>query len=164
MLNSAEGRFQVIKSDNNIIGIVDYAHTPDALHNVLSVINRINNKKGKVITVVGCGGNRDKKKRPLIANVAFQASSQVIFTSDNPRQEDPDKIIEDMMKGIDESNNQGVLIIKERKQAIRTACKLAGSNDIILIAGKGHEKYQEHKEGKKEFDDLKELKISLKVN
>lgn len=162
MLDSPEGRFQIVRSRNNIIGIVDYAHTPDALENILKVINKINIKNSKVITIIGCGGNRDMDKRPKMAKVACTLSSNVIFTNDNPRDEDPKKIISQMMKGVSKIQLEKVIVIEDRLQAVKTACALANSNDIILLAGKGHEKYQELKNKKIEFDDFKELKLMLK--
>ena len=162
MLDSPEGRFQIVRSSNKIIGIVDYAHTPDALENILKVINKINVQNFKIITIIGCGGNRDIDKRPSMAKVACALSSNVIFTNDNPRDEDPKKIISQMMKGVSKIQLEKVIVIEDRLQAIKTACALANSNDIILLAGKGHEKYQELKNKKIEFDDFKELKLMLK--
>ena len=163
MLNSAEGRFQFIRSENQITGIVDYAHTDDALKNVLSTINNIRSNAEQLITVIGCGGDRDKSKRPLMAKVACDLSTQVILTSDNPRSESPDAIIDDMLAGLDPVQNKKVLVISDRKQAIKTACRLANDTDIILVAGKGHEKYQEIKGEKFPFDDMEELKQSLNI-
>lgn len=163
MLNSAEGRFQFIRSENQITGIVDYAHTDDALKNVLSTINNIRSNAEQLITVIGCGGDRDKSKRPLMAKVACDLSTQVILTSDNPRSESPDAIIDDMLAGLDPVQNKKVLVIADRKQAIKTACRLANDTDIILVAGKGHEKYQEIKGEKFPFDDMEELKQSLNI-
>ena len=153
-LPAVEGRFQYIRSESGITVIVDYAHTPDALKNVLETVNKIRSGAEKVITVVGCGGNRDKGKRPEMANLATQLSDQAIFTSDNPRDEDPDAIIEDMIKGVEAHLSQRYLSITNRREAIRTAIRLAKAGDIILIAGKGHEKYQEIKGEKHPFDDL----------
>jgi len=163
LLETAKGRFECIQS-GDITAIVDYAHTDDALKNVLSTINNIRTKTEELITVVGCGGDRDKTKRPLMAAVACNLSTQVILTSDNPRSENPDTIIEDMMKGLDPIQKKKVLVITDRRQAIKTACKLAKSKDIVLIAGKGHEKYQEINGEKLPFDDLEELKQSLNLN
>lgn len=164
MLDSPEGRFQIVRSRNKITGIVDYAHTPDALENILKVINKINVKNFKIITIIGCGGDRDKAKRPIMAKVACTLSTNVIFTNDNPRNEDPKKIISQMMAGVSKSQSEKVIVIEDRLQAIKTACALVNRNDIILLAGKGHEKYQELKTEKIEFDDFKELKILLKDN
>jgi UDP-N-acetylmuramoyl-L-alanyl-D-glutamate--2,6-diaminopimelate ligase len=163
MLTAAEGRFECVQS-GDITAIVDYAHTDDALKNVLSTINAIRTKTEEVITVVGCGGDRDKTKRPKIAAVACNLSTQVIFTTDNPRSENPDAIIEDMIRGLDPIQKKKVLVITDRRQAIKTACKLAKAKDIVLIAGKGHEKYQEINGEKFPFDDLEELKLSLNIN
>ena len=162
MLDSPEGRFQIVRSSNKIIGIVDYAHTPDALENILKVINKINVQNFKIITIIGCGGNRDMDKRPKMAKVACTLSSNVIFTNDNPRDEDPNKIISQMMKGVSKIQLEKVIVIEDRLQAIKTAYTLANSNDIILLAGKGHEKYQQLKNKKIEFDDFKELKLLFK--
>jgi UDP-N-acetylmuramoyl-L-alanyl-D-glutamate--2,6-diaminopimelate ligase len=141
-LESVSGRFQFIVSNDKITAIVDYAHTPDALENVLNTINDIRTKNEQLITVVGCGGDRDKTKRPIMAHIASSMSNKVIITSDNPRTEDPIDIIADMEKGVEPQNQKKTLSIVDRKQAIKTACQLAGHNDIILIAGKGHETYQ----------------------
>jgi UDP-N-acetylmuramoyl-L-alanyl-D-glutamate--2,6-diaminopimelate ligase len=163
MLTAAEGRFERVQS-GDITAIVDYAHTDDALKNVLSTINNIRTKTEELITVVGCGGDRDKTKRPKMAAVACNLSTQVIFTTDNPRSENPDAIIEDMIRGLDPIQKKKVLVITDRRQAIKTACKLAKAKDIVLIAGKGHEKYQEINGEKFPFDDLEELKLSLNIN
>jgi UDP-N-acetylmuramoyl-L-alanyl-D-glutamate--2,6-diaminopimelate ligase len=163
MLTAAEGRFECVQS-GDITAIVDYAHTDDALKNVLSTINNIRTKTEELITVVGCGGDRDKTKRPKMAAVACNLSTQVIFTTDNPRSENPDAIIEDMIRGLDPIQKKKVLVITDRRQAIKTACKLAKAKDIVLIAGKGHEKYQEINGEKFPFDDLEELKLSLNIN
>jgi UDP-N-acetylmuramoyl-L-alanyl-D-glutamate--2,6-diaminopimelate ligase len=153
-LKSVEGRFQYVQSKSGITAIVDYAHTPDALKNVLETIAKIRGGNEKVITVVGCGGNRDATKRPTMAKIATQLSNQVIFTSDNPRHEDPDAIIQEMEAGVEIPYQKKYLSITSRKEAIKTAVKLAAPNDIILIAGKGHEKYQDIKGEKLPFDDL----------
>jgi UDP-N-acetylmuramoyl-L-alanyl-D-glutamate--2,6-diaminopimelate ligase len=163
MLTSPEGRFQYLQSEEKITAIVDYAHTDDALKNVLTTVNNIRANAEQLITVVGCGGDRDKTKRPLMAAVACNLSNQVILTSDNPRSENPDAIIEDMMRELDPIQRKKVLVIIDRKQAIKTACRLAKTNDIILVAGKGHEKYQEINGEKFPFDDLEELKQSLNI-
>jgi UDP-N-acetylmuramoyl-L-alanyl-D-glutamate--2,6-diaminopimelate ligase len=161
-LQSVSGRFQYLVSDEKITAIVDYAHTPDALKNVLETINSIRTKNESLITVVGCGGDRDKTKRPKMAHIASELSTKVIFTSDNPRNEVPQAIIEDMEKGVEPQNFKKTLSILDRKQAIKTACQLAEAKDIILIAGKGHETYQEIKGERLDFDDFKTVKELLK--
>lgn len=153
-LTSVEGRFQYVKSTNQISGIVDYAHTPDALKNVLKTINEISTGNEQVITVVGCGGDRDKEKRPLMAAIACELSTKVILTSDNPRTESPEEIIKDMRTGVEAIHFKKVLAITNRAEAIKTACSMANAGDIILVAGKGHEKYQEINGEKMPFDDL----------
>lgn len=160
-LESVSGRFQYIVSNANITAIVDYAHTPDALENVLNTINEVRTKNEQLITVVGCGGNRDTAKRPVMANIATELSDKVILTSDNPRNEEPETIIHEMEKGIQAQNFKKVLSITDRLQAIKTACQLAQPNDIILIAGKGHETYQEIKGVRHDFDDMKNVKEIL---
>lgn len=161
-LQTAEGRFDyVISKSQNIIGIVDYAHTPDALEKVLQTIDGVKNGNNNVITVVGCGGDRDKAKRPIMAKVACDYSNQVILTSDNPRTENPHDILAEMEKGIPPYATQKVLTIENRRQAIKTACTLAKQNDIILVAGKGHEKYQDINGVKHHFDDKEELTKNL---
>ncbi len=160
-LESVSGRFQFIVSKTNITAIVDYAHTPDAIENVLKTTNDIRTKNEQLITVVGCGGNRDKTKRPIMANIASQLSDKVILTSDNPRNEDPEIIIKEMETGVSAENYRKVLSITDRKQAIKTACQLAQPNDIILIAGKGHETYQEVNGVRHDFDDMKIVKEIL---
>lgn len=157
-LVSVEGRFQYIKSAENVAAIVDYAHTPDALKNVLSTIKEIRTGNEKVITVVGCGGNRDKEKRPIMTKIACDFSDKVILTSDNPRNENPEQIITDMRAGVEPLHFKKVLAITNREEAIKTACALAETNDIILVAGKGHEKYQEINGEKFPFDDMEVLK------
>ncbi len=152
-LNGAEGRFDYLTSPNGIIGIIDYAHTPDAVQNVLGTIQDIRNGTEQVITVIGCGGDRDKTKRPVMARVACDWSDKVILTSDNPRSEEPEKIIRDMEAGVMPHNKKKALSITDRKEAIRTACHLAKPGDIILVAGKGHEKYQDIGGVKHPFDD-----------
>lgn len=161
-LESVSGRFQYFISDQKITAIVDYAHTPDALKNVLSTINDIRSKNEELITVVGCGGDRDKTKRPKMGHIASALSTQVIFTSDNPRTEDPESIIEEIEKGVEPQNYKRVLSITNRRQAIKAACQMAQKNDIILIAGKGHETYQEVNGVRKDFDDYKIVKNVLK--
>ncbi|MEH6705305.1 MAG: UDP-N-acetylmuramoyl-L-alanyl-D-glutamate--2,6-diaminopimelate ligase [Galbibacter orientalis] len=160
-LESVGGRFQYFISEEKITAIVDYAHTPDALKNVLETINAIRTGNENLITVVGCGGDRDKTKRPVMANIASTLSTKAIFTSDNPRTEDPKKIIEEMEAGVEPQNYNKTISIEDRKQAIKTACQFATSNDIILIAGKGHETYQEVNGVKNDFDDLKVVKELL---
>jgi UDP-N-acetylmuramoyl-L-alanyl-D-glutamate--2,6-diaminopimelate ligase len=160
-LESVSGRFQFIVSASNITAIVDYAHTPDALENVLKTINDIRTKNEQLITVVGCGGNRDKTKRPIMAGIASDLSDKAIFTSDNPRNEDPEIIIAEMEQGVAPQNYKKMLTITDRKQAIKTACQLAQPNDIILIAGKGHETYQEINGIRHDFDDMKIVKEIL---
>ncbi|WP_165698018.1 UDP-N-acetylmuramoyl-L-alanyl-D-glutamate--2,6-diaminopimelate ligase [Flavobacterium nackdongense] len=154
-LESVSGRFQFIVSSTNITAIVDYAHTPDALENVLKTINDIRTKNEQLITVVGCGGNRDKAKRPIMAGIATELSDKVVLTSDNPRNEDPEAIIQEMEQGVAPQHFKKSLSITDRKQAIKTACQLAQPNDIILIAGKGHETYQEIQGVRHDFDDMK---------
>ena len=161
-LESVSGRFQYMVSDEKITAIVDYAHTPDALKNVLETINSIRTKNEELITVVGCGGDRDKTKRPKMAHIASALSTKVIFTSDNPRTEVPEKIIEDMEAGVEPQNFKKTMSIVDRKQAIKTACQLANANDIILIAGKGHETYQEVNGVRSDFDDYKIVEDFLK--
>ncbi len=161
-LNPIEGRFEYFRTDNGITGIVDYAHTPDALLNVLKTIKDIRTGNEKVITVVGCGGDRDGAKRPVMARIACENSDKVILTSDNPRSEDPAAIIAQMQTGVDPLHFKKTLSITDRKEAIRTACSLALPGDIILLAGKGHEKYQEIKGVKYPFDDLDILIENLK--
>ncbi len=161
-LTSVSGRFQYFISDEKITAIVDYAHTPDALKNVLETINSIRTKNESLITVVGCGGDRDKTKRPKMGHIASELSNKVIFTSDNPRGETPETIIEDIEKGVEPQNFKKTLSIVDRKQAIKTACQLAAPNDIILIAGKGHETYQEIKGERFNFDDYKTVEELLK--
>ncbi|MDD3877411.1 MAG: UDP-N-acetylmuramoyl-L-alanyl-D-glutamate--2,6-diaminopimelate ligase [Bacteroidales bacterium] len=163
-MKAVEGRFEYIKNHQNITAIVDYAHTPDALKNVLDTINDIRTGNEQIISVIGCGGNRDKEKRPLMAKIASQKSNIVILTSDNPRFEEAIDIIEDMKKGLDVMNTKKILIIENRKEAIKTACVLGKEGDILLIAGKGHEKYQEIKGVKYPFDDMQVLKEFLTEN
>jgi UDP-N-acetylmuramoyl-L-alanyl-D-glutamate--2,6-diaminopimelate ligase len=152
-LPPVRGRFEYIESESGIIGIIDYAHTPDALKNVLETINQIRSNNEQLITVVGCGGNRDATKRPEMAEIAAEMSNRAIFTSDNPRNEDPEAILEEMMKGVPGQHYKKVLKITDRKEAIKTAATLAQKGDIILVAGKGHETYQEIKGIKHPFDD-----------
>ena len=156
-LESVSGRFQYVMSEDGITAIIDYAHTPDALKNVLETINDIRTGNEKVITVVGCGGDRDITKRPKMAHIASQLSNQAIFTSDNPRSENPQTILDEMEVGVSAENYRKTLTVLDRRQAIKTACKLAEIGDIILIAGKGHEDYQEVNGIRLHFDDLEEV-------
>jgi UDP-N-acetylmuramoyl-L-alanyl-D-glutamate--2,6-diaminopimelate ligase len=161
-LTGAEGRFDyIVSAKDHVIAIVDYAHTPDALLNVLATIRKLRKGFEQVITVVGCGGDRDKTKRPVMATVACEHSDRVIFTSDNPRSEDPDEIIADMENGLSAAYKRKYISIANRKEAIKTAISLAKPEDIILIAGKGHEKYQEIKGVRKHFDDKEEVREGL---
>jgi UDP-N-acetylmuramoyl-L-alanyl-D-glutamate--2,6-diaminopimelate ligase len=163
-LQSAEGRFDsIISPQAHIRAIVDYAHTPDALKNVLQTIKKIRTGTEKVITLFGCGGDRDKTKRPVMAEVACEFSDQVIFTADNPRSEDPQTIISEMMDGVPPHHKSKVLAITDRQEAIRTACTMAQAEDIIIIAGKGHEKYQEIAGVKHPFDDMAVLTESFQT-
>jgi UDP-N-acetylmuramoyl-L-alanyl-D-glutamate--2,6-diaminopimelate ligase len=157
-LESVSGRFQYVISEEGITAIIDYAHTPDALKNVLETINDIRTGNEKVITVVGCGGDRDVTKRPKMAHIAAQLSNQAIFTSDNPRSENPQTILDEMEVGVSPENYRKTLTVLDRRQAIKTACKLAETGDILLIAGKGHENYQEVNGVRSYFDDLEEVK------
>ena len=157
----AEGRLDWILGKNEVVGIVDYAHTPDALENVLKTIKQMNAKNGNIITVIGCGGNRDVTKRPIMAKIAAENSNRVILTSDNPRNEDPDNILNEMEAGIPIHKRMNCLTITDRKNAIKTACSFAVKGDLILVAGKGHEKYQEIKGQKHPFDDKAVLKEFL---
>lgn len=161
-LTGAEGRFEYVNGPNSIIGIIDYAHTPDAIINVLNTIRDIRKGEEKIITVVGCGGDRDTSKRPEMARAAFELSDKVIFTADNPRSEDPEAILSDMQAGLGLTQHRKVLVIADRRSAIRTACQLAAPGDIILLAGKGHEKYQEIKGVRYPFDDREELANEFK--
>lgn len=160
-LESVSGRFQYIVSAQKITAVVDYAHTPDALENVLNTINDIRTKNEKLITIVGCGGDRDRTKRPIMAKIATELSDKVVITSDNPRTEDPQTIIDEMEVGISPENFKKYVSILDRKQAIKTACQMAETNDIIVIAGKGHETYQEINGVRHDFDDMKIVKEIL---
>lgn len=157
LLKPVAGRFQTLHSPHDYTVIVDYAHTPDALSNVLNAIDGVLNKKGRIITVVGCGGNRDRTKRPIMAREAVQLSDKTVFTSDNPRFEEPGEILKDMLDGLTEEQKFNTLTIADRREAIKTACSLALPGDVILIAGKGHEDYQEIKGIKHHFDDKEEV-------
>ncbi|HNL37924.1 MAG TPA: cyanophycin synthetase, partial [Saprospiraceae bacterium] len=163
-LRGAEGRFDYVvhPSKNGCIGIVDYAHTPDAVEKVLETIQQLKKRGAKVITVIGCGGDRDKTKRPLMARVAARLSDQAILTSDNPRTEDPQAILHDMEAGLSPEDQQKTLTIENREQAIKTAERFARPGDIILVAGKGHEKYQDIKGVKYPFDDRAMLERMMK--
>jgi len=160
-LPPVEGRFETLHSVDNITGIIDYAHTPDALKNVLATIGDLRTRNENLITVIGAGGDRDKDKRPVMAKICAEKSDLLILTSDNPRSEDPEAIIREMHTGIEADHQRKVMSIPDRKEAIRTACHLAKPGDIILIAGKGHEKYQDIKGIKYPFDDKKILKEML---
>jgi UDP-N-acetylmuramoyl-L-alanyl-D-glutamate--2,6-diaminopimelate ligase len=162
-LQPVEGRLNVFHFENNIIGIVDYAHTPDALQNVIETILKVKTPSQKLITVIGCGGNRDKEKRPVMGKIAAHFSNLAIFTSDNPRNENPESILSDMKLNLDLADFKKILSISDRREAIMTAAKMANSKDIILLAGKGHEKYQEIKGEKIYFDDTEELKNAFKI-
>ncbi len=157
LLKPVAGRFETIRSSNDITAIVDYAHTPDALTNVLEAIHEVLESRGNVLTVVGCGGNRDRTKRPLMALEAVKLSDRAILTSDNPRFEEPEAILQDMLDGLSEEQKKETLSIIDRREAIKTACLLAKPGDVILIAGKGHEDYQEVKGVKHHFDDKEEV-------
>lgn len=152
-IDSVKGRFEYVRSNNGVIAVIDYAHTPDALQNVLTTINQLRTLNEQLITVVGCGGNRDAAKRPVMADVASELSTKVILTSDNPRNEDPEEILNEMQKGVKPLHYKKMLRITDRKEAIKTAISMANKNDIILVAGKGHENYQEIKGVKHHFDD-----------
>lgn len=163
-LETVDGRFEYIRSNDGITAVVDYAHTPDALKNVVDTINQIRGDAGQLITVVGAGGNRDKSKRPEMARIAASGSNKVILTSDNPRDEDPQAIIDDMVKGVEPHLKKNVLSIVDRKEGIRTACMLAQAGDIILVAGKGHETYQEVKGVKLHFSDKEVIAENFNLN
>ena len=166
LLFPAEGRFQTFKSSNDIVFVLDYAHTDDALQNVISTINSIRKKNQNLITVFGCGGDRDKLKRPIMTQTACKLSSRVILTSDNPRSENIDNIISDMLSEISKEDLARTIVINDREQAIKTAFSIAQSSDIILVAGKGHEKYQEIDGERKLFDDKEKILelINLNIN
>jgi UDP-N-acetylmuramoyl-L-alanyl-D-glutamate--2,6-diaminopimelate ligase len=162
-LSPVEGRFDYVTSSSQVVGVVDYAHTPDALENVLNTIHDVNAGHGQVITVVGCGGDRDSAKRPVMAKIACEKSDRVILTSDNPRSEDPAVIIQQMEKGIPVGDTRKTLSIADRREAIKTAVSLAKPGDVILVAGKGHEKYQEIKGVRTPFDDKNILLELFKI-
>lgn len=163
-LQPVDGRFEYFKSPSGVIGIVDYAHTPDALKNVIDTVNAIRSGNGRLITVVGAGGDRDRTKRPLMAKIAVEGSDIAILTSDNPRSEDPEAILNEMNEGVSIDKKRKSLIITDRRQAIRTAYTMANPEDVILIAGKGHETYQEIKGIRHHFDDREELKECFKTD
>lgn len=161
-IRSAEGRFDLVRDKTGrTAAIIDYAHTPDALENVLMTISKLKRPSQELISIVGCGGDRDKDKRPKMARIAKAYSDTLILTSDNPRSEDPKEIIRQMLDGLDQEEMDSTLVIEDRRQAIKTACKLRGENDIILVAGKGHEKYQEIKGERYPFDDKQEVKVYI---
>lgn len=160
-LQGAEGRFDYVVGKNNVVGIVDYAHTPDALENVLQTIKQLSKSKQQVITVVGCGGDRDKTKRPIMANIACKLSNKVVLTSDNPRTENATSILNEMEQGVQGEDKRKVIVIEDRKQAIKTAVLMCNADDVILVAGKGHEKYQDINGVKHPFDDKEILKEFL---
>ena len=162
-LTGAAGRFELVLPGSKFTAIVDYSHTPDALKNVLETISQFRSGQEQVISIVGCGGDRDKMKRPLMAAIACKYSDKAIFTSDNPRSEDPVEIIQDMMKGVGPTDAKKTLVIIDREEAIKTACMMAKEKDIILVAGKGHETYQEILGIKKPFDDREVLERMLKM-
>ncbi len=164
LVTGAEGRFDYIIGNNLVVGIVDYAHTPDALENVLATIKKLRKGHEQVITVVGCGGDRDKTKRPIMAQVACDFSDKVILTSDNPRTEEPAQILEDMQQGLSSSAKRKYISIVDRREAIKTAVMMSNAEDIILVAGKGHEKYQDIKGVKHPFDDKEILNELLKTD
>ncbi len=163
-LHGAQGRFETYMSPNDkILGIVDYAHTPDALINVLATINQLRTQGQQLITVVGCGGDRDKTKRPIMAQVACEHSDKAILTADNPRSEDPEAILNEMVAGLTAPQKRKSLRITDRREAIKVACTLANGGDIVLVAGKGHETYQEIKGVKHHFDDREVLTEAFKT-
>lgn len=155
-LEAAKGRFEYVENQSDILAIIDYAHTPDALENVLKTIEDLRTRNEMLVTVVGCGGDRDREKRPIMAQIAIKYSDKVILTSDNPRSENPETILDDMYGGVSKTGEKKTMRIVDRKEAIRTACNIARAHDIILVAGKGHENYQEIKGVRHHFDD-KEL-------
>jgi UDP-N-acetylmuramoyl-L-alanyl-D-glutamate--2,6-diaminopimelate ligase len=163
-LNVIEGRFEYLKSNNGVIAIVDYAHTPDAVLNVVKAINQIRTGNEQLITVIGAGGDRDRTKRPKMAKIAVENSNKTILTSDNPRNENPENIINDMYRGVENSHKKNVSIIVDRKEAIKTACMIANSGDIILVAGKGHETYQEIKGKRYHFNDKEIIAEQFMLN
>lgn len=163
VLGPVEGRVEHFKSDTGIIGVIDYAHTPDALKKVLDTLNNVKMADSKLYAVVGCGGNRDKEKRPVMAKIASALSNQVVLTSDNPRDEEPEAILNDMRVGLDPIHAKNTVSISDRREAIKVACSFANPGDIVLVAGKGHEKYQEIKGIKHPFDDKETLEETFKI-
>jgi UDP-N-acetylmuramoyl-L-alanyl-D-glutamate--2,6-diaminopimelate ligase len=163
LLAPVEGRFDHVTSSKQVIGVIDYAHTPDALENVLNTLHDVSAGNGKIITIVGCGGDRDAAKRPVMARIACELSDRVILTSDNPRSEDPSVIIQQMEKGVPLKDQRKTLSIVDRKEAIKIAISLSAPGDIILVAGKGHEKYQEVKGVRQPFDDKKVIEELFKM-
>ena len=159
-LKAPDGRFEYVISPSKVTAIIDYAHTPDALENILKTLVNLRNENQKILTVFGCGGDRDKGKRPLMGEISSIYSDQVFITSDNPRSENPSSIIQEIFSGVNPDKSEIVSIIEDRREAINKACKVAQSGDIVLIAGKGHEKYQIIGKEKFHFDDLKK---SIKV-
>ncbi len=162
-VSAVEGRFQTLRNEEGVTGVVDFAHSSDALENVLQTLEELRTRNEQLVTVVGCGGDRDPSKRPIMAKAAVKYSDRVILTSDNPRSEDPMAIIDDMRTGIGPVDKKKVLSIQDRREAIRTAASLAGEGDILLIAGKGHEKTQEISGEKLHFDDMEELRAALNI-
>ena len=162
-IRNIPGRCERVYPESGIFAIVDYAHTPDALNNILMTLDVLRSGNEKLITIVGCGGNRDREKRPIMAKIACQYSDKVIFTSDNPRDEDPDEIINEMKKGVGQQYYRKTITQADRREAIKLACSMAAKKDFILVAGKGHEKYQEIKGKKYEFDDRKVLRDMLEL-
>jgi len=162
-MTGATGRFELVQPGSKFTAIVDYAHTPDALKNVLETISHFRSGTEQVISIFGCGGNRDKTKRPLMAAIACKYSDKVIFTSDNPRDEDPIEIIKEMQKGVGPAEAKKTIVMVDREEAIKTACMMAREKDIVLVAGKGHETYQEVKGVKRPFDDREVLARMLKL-
>jgi UDP-N-acetylmuramoyl-L-alanyl-D-glutamate--2,6-diaminopimelate ligase len=158
------GRMEVIRSANGITAIVDYAHTPDAVKNVIEAVNRVRKGSGKLIVVVGAGGDRDRTKRPIMAVIAAAGADRLILTSDNPRSEDPEKILDDMEAGLETDGRSKMIRITNRADAIKAAVMLATPGDIIIVAGKGHETYQEVAGVRHHFDDREELRKALKIN
>jgi UDP-N-acetylmuramoyl-L-alanyl-D-glutamate--2,6-diaminopimelate ligase len=160
-LKNVPGRFQTFQTSNGVMLVIDYAHTPDALKNVLNTINKIRTQNESLFTIIGCGGNRDQEKRPLMGKTAASLSSKVIFTSDNPRDEDPEQIIEQINAGVKPIDFKKTMSVTQRREAIKVACQMSKPGDIILIAGKGHENYQEIRGERKPFDDYKIAKEML---
>jgi UDP-N-acetylmuramoyl-L-alanyl-D-glutamate--2,6-diaminopimelate ligase len=162
-LTAVDGRFEYVRSGEGVIAVIDYAHTPDAVENVIDTINALRDGSCKLITVLGAGGDRDRTKRPVMAAIASSKSQLLILTSDNPRTEDPEAILAEMEAGVNPANRPKVLTILNRREAIRTACKLAQAGDVVLVAGKGHEKYQEINGVRYHFDDKEQLIDALNI-